>query len=300
MGERLTHIFDPIREARRRMQNLDLGRVRKNVFRRETIPYVVFFVIGAWVSRESYGFFVSGSNGFWSSITSDFAAAILTVVILQALWGLLGGDPLQNAIARLSISMELIQDLKGMGFLRFLQRREINLEERIEERASLARKAREFDLMGLTLWTEWFQDEELSKELVIAVKEREGTVRILLSNPDLNAPATSLRLKTSGEKKKQKLFQGLLDSTTEQIKELLDQLSHDEKKRFVVKVTDDIIYCSVIRMGNMMFVTNYTNHSVGNSTPAFQIGGEGTRVYEFYKREFDTMFTYHGKTWPGP
>ena len=98
----------------------------------QTSPIIVFTIIAILLILVSYFFYEKTPNAasdwvFVWDLTGDIGVVVVTVVIIGFLWNLLGGNPVDNSINKLDLtldefreSVKLLEDSKKTGMVRSL------------------------------------------------------------------------------------------------------------------------------------------------------------------------------------
>ena len=95
-------------------------------------PQIIFFIVGAllllltsYILIEAGGTQPSEGLKFWSGALLNLAFVLLTVVVVDFLWGVLGGEPISETLAALGntltemrSSVSLLRDSKTSGLER--------------------------------------------------------------------------------------------------------------------------------------------------------------------------------------
>lgn len=234
------------------------------------------------------------------TILLSFATSLFAVEVLQLIWWLAGGEPLRRGVDELRVQSSKIQALipeevrTAAPKLRLLQETGIdhihrmrgpaaqNNYESWEERAA---GAREIDLLGLTMYSEWLQQEAL-RETLARVAKAGGSVRILvLDAPPGRGKTAALNSRVRVEQPGEEA--GILLEELRSAHRELDKLSADLSKHDFEFTPMRRCYPTsmIVRIGDYMFVAPYLATGSGRDSLAFEVS-RGGFLYETYAKEF--------------
>jgi hypothetical protein len=169
------------------VESVQLGR--KAMRDKRTRARIFFFIIGMLLLIPSYFMTAPGKHGeFLTSTLQNVGLIALTVVIVDFLWGLVGGDPvsdsivqLQHTLAELRTSVRLLDDSHRTGLQRIFAASGAagsaqDWMDRLKAASNLV------DLMGYSLHV-WTKGEHF--ESTVARLARNGVrIRVLIMAPD--------------------------------------------------------------------------------------------------------------------
>jgi hypothetical protein len=231
------------------------------------------------------------NNRIVSEVFLNMGVSVGSVVLITVLWRFMGGQPYEEAIIKLQQSSESAAQIASAGVLRIHPERLLGLDERVRELAERAIHAKEIDLLGLTLHRNWFQHEILCDALIRVLTTNRGRVRIVLVDHKRPLPSYTTRLIQPGESKAPRLLDGLLEATYSELVRVYGRLGLRERQRLEVKHPNDtIIYQTIIRVDDYMFISPYVACAVGDNGFGMEVVGRGHTLYKLYLEEFETVF----------
>jgi hypothetical protein len=234
---------------------------------------------------------LTSKNRIVSEVFLNMGVAIGSVVLIAVLWRFMGGQPYEEAIIQLQRSSQSAAQIASAGVLRIQPERLLGLDERVRDLAPRVAHAKEIDLLGLTLYRNWFQHESLCKALVGVLTANRGRVRIVLVDHERSFPAGANRLVQPGESKAPKLLDGLLDATYSELVQIYNKLGVRERQRLQIRHPDEtIVYQTIIRVDDYMFISPYVACAVGDNGFGMEVVGRDHTLYKLYLQEFETMF----------
>jgi hypothetical protein len=242
----------------------------------------VFILIAALASK----------NRIVSEVFLNVGVAIGSVVLIAVLWRFVGGQPFEDAVTKLQQSSDTAAQIAASGIVQIHPERLLGLDERVRALAKRAAHAREIDLLGLTLYRNWFQHPELCDVLVKVLKSNHGAVRIVLVDHERAYPAYSDRLAQPGESKAPKLLDGLVDATYSELQRIVRSLNSRERQKLHIRHPNNtIIYQTIIRVDDYMFISPYVACAVGDNGFGLELLGREHTLFSLYMEEFETMFS---------
>jgi hypothetical protein len=293
-------------------------RLKKLFSAREfRLNQLIFLLVGAFLFSISFLI----PDKFWADVVKDFAITFVAVAVVQFLWNVLGGDPLEleiktstdmlnqeldDAEARLgehitSVNKNVDTLKDSLYLLADLIDGNIGIERLWPER----RKWRDDDQAGLEVWHEWvcqaddvtiisntlwnsWMHHETFREKFFENLKRGANIKIVVFHP--TSPLLELRAK---DEKDPKTFgvqqmQSEIISTLSLIVEMLDNVEDNARKRFEVRLMHDYMLLSqIIRADDRMLVALYLSGKTGSPSPTFQIKGTQTKYFQKYLEQTD-------------
>lgn len=143
------------------------------------------------------------------------------------------------------------------------------------------------DMLGFNLRRQWFRPESKFDEIITSrlKKEKDLKIRILIADPECQSIARKSEFEdgTSTERMRADGYA---------VQSYLVKLNKSATPDAVtVKLLDaDMIRCSLIIAGDLMFATWYLSFSGGSNSPAFEIMGEKTAFYKTFKLEYEKLW----------
>ncbi len=226
-------------------------------------------------------------NEFLYEMFLNIGFVILTIVIVNFLWFLLGGEPLEEMICKSVDTLKLASDgLRGGLYRAFLT--SSNFTTSSEWVALLKKANKNVDMMGYSLHmltrTTAFQDT--LKELA----NRNVKVRILIMDSENEHFTAGLN------------FEGIDSMTFESMKDEITactkcvegaQSSVPRNKKNNIKfskIKKGLTECQIIRIDSKIYVTPYLYSKHTADSPLFVFREQKNGYYEKYLEEFNTIW----------
>lgn len=226
------------------------------------------------------------------SVLFNLGIVTVSVTLLDVLWRLAGGDPLQARFAelseqvdRLSRTVDVMEGAKRIGLCR-VHDCAGNYGAKQEWLKLMENATRSMDLMGRTLH-EWIRAPELDQLLRDKV-ERDGvTFRWLLMSPDNEHRS---QLEEDGEKIGESLSKKI-DQVCQRLTAIRSSIAADKQGRLQVKLFTRVpLYCSLLRVDDQYLVTPYLQSVGSRNSPLICIQGDESPWAITYAREFDAIW----------
>lgn len=263
---------------------------------------VIFLLIGALLLAIA---FLLQTNSFFSSVLFNAAFVILTVVILNSLWNLLGGEPVANALEQLTGSLQhlfervddklqqsfqIVQDSHSTGLVAVSTKEKLTRTQWLER---LQTTQQYVDLMGYTLLT-WGKTPRFLDE-VLKLVQRDVKIRVLIMdetnqhfdcfiNEDL--PGTSIDQTRKQLEVARKVFENL----QQKIQSANNANSPGSFELRTVK--KGLITCNICRTDTQMAVVNYLYWQQTTNSPLMllQQNNNQESLFQAYLDEFDQLW----------
>jgi hypothetical protein len=266
-------------------------------------PSIIFLFIGGLLLFIAYLLRPSSpqADGFISSALSNIAFVLLTVTILDLLWGLLGGEPISKSLSDLRQSLHLFDnnlqqyinllgDSRTTGVVRLLTiSGDFGSPGDWMQRLKSAQQ--EIDLMGYNLHV-WTKGDNFEEEVLKLVQK--GTkVRILImdeNNPSFDSFLNVTQLQTiSTAFVKSELQQAR--KVFEQIDQKIHAMNVKPSGSFELRtVQKGLIICHMCRTDAEMVVINYLFSEIASRSPLMLIQGREAKMFQMYQKEFDQIW----------
>lgn len=258
------------------------------------IPYGVFATIAVLLLLLSWVFHLQ-EKVFWFQLFFALGSSIIALTTIEFIWKYHGGDPVSKAIIALRTSTSLLRDLEGTGIERIHpQRRFTDFSSWLE----FIDSAQQVDMMGYSLRRDWTAREEFVKILQSRAKEQRCKFRILVLEPNPEAPITKQRMVEEGDIERRIVSDAAFTLRTfEKIKNKLDVNAREYVKMKIVKGSN--LYCFMIRADDRILVAKYLSHLRGSGSPTIEIRGRDTSFFLVFAAEFERMWEL-GANWPQP
>jgi|ERR1044071_1563239 hypothetical protein len=265
-------------------------------------PTPVFLMIGiALLALAIFAGKQALSFSWWefaSSALANAAFVLLTVVIVNYLWEMLGGEPLSNLVVQLHDSIQLLQDAYKTGVRRVIHPSG-TFGDHGAWMARLKQAESQLDLMGYTLHV-WSRGEGFEAEVVKLV-QRGVDCRVLImstSNPNFSAVIND---KLAGVTERSTL--GEADGAEHLFQRIAGQVSGLKEKRGsfeVRRVIEGTILCQLCRTDNKMTVIPYLYSAVAARTPLLLAEGSDSGLFKVYADEFQALWDLNPAPGPAP
>jgi len=271
---------------------------------RKTSAIIIIFIIGALILWIAYLVRIKsapGENEFLSSALFNASFVFLSVVLLEGIWKLLGGDPiseiltgLQDSVARFEARMresaKLLADSKETGIHRIICNSS-DFATPSEWINRLKSANSQVDLMGYTLH-KWIKADHFESEIIKLI--RKGVkVRFLImdkKNPHLNSLLSKIsRTYADGELNE---MQVITKNIYEETKEKQYRGSFELRT-----AKNGLIVCQIARIGDDMTVIPYLYSAKGpDKSPLLLICGSESPMFHKYQNEFDELWNLNSDT----
>lgn len=250
----------------------------------KTTIYIALVFVSLFLFLISYVLSVNFNQERAGNIIQDIAMITVSIVLIDLIWGIAGGDPLSKEISDLKNMHVLYQDGRTTGLTRVLsQVSKVNHDD-IDELYSKTENT--IDVSGWTLKT-FAEDKPLFNKILDRVKNRKLTVRIVIYSP--YNPALNY---VTGQNKSS--LTGLIEDikySLAKFQQMKSSLPKDAQKRFIIKeLKDGLIYVSVRRSDDTMYVIHYLYGLSVTETPLYVIQGANQPLFEAYMSEFEKLF----------
>ena len=263
-------------------------------------PNRIFLIIGLLLLALAVATgYKQGSFSWWgftSNALLNIAFVLLTVVIVDYLWGAMGGEPISNLIGQLRSSTELIEDAFNSGGRRLLHASG-TFGDHGKWMARLRRAESKLDLMGYTLHV-WSKGEGFEGQRVKLI-DRGVRCRVLImapENPHYDAVVNEeiggvTKTATAGESSgAQQLFQRIADK----VKNLKTPKGSFEFRQAI----RGTVLCQICRVDDEMTVIQYLYSAVASVTPMVVVRGTESGLFKVYSEEFESLWTLNDPQTP--
>lgn len=248
---------------------------------------------------------------YWQSILSNFAVTFTAVGLIDFLWDILGGEPMEanmnssfaevnNKIDSINQSMSVIADLTNfqIGMERIWSTRR-EWEKDPKDGLAIWKKrvchARQVDIVSNTFYTRWANDDDFWKDLTDALN-RGTRFRLLIYNPE--SEILQLRSDNEGDTKIDNTSQMKMEihSTLRKIAKSRKGLNKDVKENFEIKLNSKLYQLAqIIRSDRQILVAIYLSKTSGSPSPTFQIAGPDSAYFKTYTQQFEVLWEYGDK-----
>lgn len=220
----------------------------------------------------------------YTGIIRDIGVVILSLIAVDLVWQLVGGDPIHNALRALRGKLEdsVAEAFRFPAFADHARRlgmdgvagRQDSLPLRIAQRIDSSSSCVDISGWALDLIRE---DHGVHEALLRAVK-RGVQVRLLLAHPNADW------LKATN-------FPGKVGGVQAIARELLPELRQLSADGGTVRwVKDVVIMFSIIRFDDWMQVMPYFLSETSRNSPRFHLNGPDTSLFKSWMKEFEYAF----------
>lgn len=247
-------------------------------------------------------------NQYWQGILSNFAVTFTAVGLIDFLWDILGGEPMEtnmnnsfievnNKIDSINQSIGVIADLANfqIGIERIWPTRR-EWEKDARDGLAIWKKrvcqAKQVDIVSTTFYTRWGSDEDFWRDLVDSIN-RGTKFRLLIYKPD--SDALRIRSETEddpkiGETTEMKMG---IHSTLQKIAKNMRGLSKEARKNFEVRLNSKFYQLAqIIRADKQILVAIYLSKKTGSPSPTFQVAGPDSTYFKTYSQQFEILWEY--------
>jgi hypothetical protein len=233
---------------------------------------------------------------FYRDLIKDFGVVIAGLLVVNLVWSVVGGEPLENAIKSLRCKL---QETRG------------NLNH-ISKLTHSAQVAGLVDL-GPNSTALQYQPGQLEQLIRLAKGQicMSGlTLQLLHENHDLvtalqNAARSGIPVKLLLASDDNQWLEGsndndTLPATRELIRSTVAVLKRagENETRFLVRVLGEKTFtASMIRVGDAMIVTPYLVSTMTSASPRFEVSGPDSPLFTTWMREFDHLFEMAKPAW---
>lgn len=243
-------------------------------------------------------FFIKDQNttlqSFIYMVVTNISFVIITIVLVNFIWGLLGGEPIENLLISLRSSISLLSDSEKSGVVRVIPTSgDYGTHRDWLERLETARS--NIDLLGFTLhvWTRCDGFEDALFNLISSGVK----VRILLmdeNNPHFNAMINTSQIKSlsiQSVKSEIVIVTELLNSLIARI----SQANNIKGSLEYIKVSKGLIMCQICRIDTTMSVIQYMYSVNTPQNPLIIINDANSKMFMKYLYEFDSLWELNMK-----
>jgi len=253
-------------------------------------PYIILSIIALLIF--SIAFLIKPQaitiQLFFYNALISIAFIIITIVIINVLWFLLGGEPLEKLIMRFIDIFELLADGFRSGVVRFASSSS-NYAKADDWLNVLRHSKKQVEMLGYSLHI-WTRTDEYAKILIDLAK---NGVKIRVMIMDYNNPHFTAGLN----------FEQIKSITLDSMKSEVDicanymnyvnaeliKIGKSENFSFR-KCTKGLIQSQLCRMDEKLHVTPYLYSVNASSSPLFLIKGSSSDVFIKYENEFNSLW----------
>ncbi len=263
-------------------------------------PQIVFLLLGVLLLVIAFLLTTliqqpSEAVKFWADSIKTIAFIILTIVIVDFLWQIIGGEPVRETLkvlaatlAQMRSSISLLEDSKKTGLNRlFAVSGALGSHREWMQRLKESRS--QIDLLGYTLHV-WTRGETFEQEMISLV--RAGVkVRVLImdeTNSNLKGlvnenQITSLSITSVQEEIKvaKRAFKAIAST--------LENGSPQGSFEFRT-LKNGLIVCQLCRTDSRVTAVQYLYSVVASRSPIVDVRGNDTELFQVYMTEFESLW----------
>jgi hypothetical protein len=245
-------------------------------------------------------------NAYWQDLLSNFAVTFAAVGVIDFMWDILGGEPMEatmrDSFAELNQRMDVLnQSLSAVSGL-------ANSGTGIE-RVWAARKywdqdetdgfpiwktricqAQEVDIVSNTFKRPWAYDDNFWEGLCEAINS--GTkFRLVIYDP--NSDILQIRAKNEGESPQEKTSEMAMEIryTLDRFTEKISQLPKSVRNNIEIRLNSRYYQMAqIIRADKRILVTLYLSKRSGSLSPTLQVAGPDSPFFDIYTKQFKTLW----------
>jgi hypothetical protein len=263
-------------------------------------PQIVFLLLGLLLLVIAYLLATlisspSESTKFWTGSIQNIAFIVLTIVIVDFLWQIIGGEPVRETLKALSetltemrSSVVLLEDSKKTGIHRlFSVSGAFGSNREWMDRLKQARS--NVDLLGYTLHV-WTRGEYFEQEMIALVKAGVH-VRILImdeANPNLPSLVNEKQI-SSISVMAVKAEIGVAKNAFISIASTLGSQSPLGSFEFRT-LKEGLIVSQICRTDSRLTAVQYLYSVVASRSPLVDVRGSDSELFKVYLHEFDSLW----------
>lgn len=224
----------------------------------------------------------------WPDIAMNAGVVIGSIVLIDVLWGVVGGDPLQMQITELKQMAELSRTGEAAG-LQSVAAYSSTLN--VVWLSAFTNARQSIDIAGHTLYD---IVEQAAFTALLRARAASGVrIRILINHP--TNPAIELAI--DPRHPNLEAMHSQMRHTYDRFAELRDSLSSDLRGNLqVVALRWGVLHYSIRRCDDMMSVVPYMYSRRTPESPAYLVVGRDKPLFMAYEQEFDALFKQAQRT----
>lgn len=222
---------------------------------------------------------------FCSEVVKDLAVVILSVVIIDLLWNLAGGEPVLRRLEDLASQAALNVWFQRHGLVGVYPRSASYGASAWADLVNSSRSA--IDLGGHTLYADITEREEVQR----ALRERALAgvrIRILINHPQ----NPSLVFAVDSEHDNLEAMRQQMESSWKELLKLRESLPQEAKPNFRIArlKKGPTLHAAMRRVDARLFVVPYLYSKRTGDSPLYLMEGAHKPLFEAYAAEFDRLF----------
>lgn len=225
------------------------------------------------------------------AIALNLGLVTIAVVLVELLWQLCGGNPVENQVSglsnqieRLSKAVDVIENSKRIG-LEAVYDRLGNYGNQSDWIRLINTSVDSVDLMGRTM-SGWTQSSDLKDVILTKIQRDNVSFRWLIMHKENKY----LTLLVEEDKNIGAMLLTKLELVYKSLWEIHNALPTKLKPRFQVRLFTHVpLYCSIFRVDDMHYVTQYLFSAASHNSPLYCVRGDASWP-KFFAQEFAAIW----------
>ena len=243
---------------------------------------------------------------YWQDLLSNFAVTFAAVGLIDFMWDILGGEPMEatminsfgevnHRIDTLNQSMSVVADLVNnhIGIERIWSTRRDWEKDSTDGLTTWKKRvchAKQVDIISNTFYSSCAKDDGFWEDLFDSVN-RGTKFRLLIYDPD--SEILQIRSENEDDSKIGATSEMKMEiySTLKKIAKKINSLDNNVKHNFEVRLNSKYYQLAqIIRADKQILIALYLSHRTGSTSPTFQVLGPDSSFFETYKQQFETLW----------
>ena len=253
---------------------------KTNILRKFTAISAVFLIAGFLLLVSSLYFQEIGQT-ILSNIFLNLSISVISVTLIELIWRVIGGGPMDQLLQQLSCAVPLLKTFKETGLDSFYSNRKfVPFDEILEN----IKSAKQVDMMAISLRKNWTSNPEFLKLVDKKVREKKCKFRFLMMDPD--SPLVIQRCSEEEDINK-RITTTIRDSLTK-LMSVYKKLPKSKKACLEIKTLSKLnMYCSIIRIDEQMIISFYLSAHRGSAAPTIEVWGSNSVLFKKFSEEFE-------------
>jgi hypothetical protein len=245
-------------------------------------------------------------DAYWQDLLSNFAVTFAAVGVIDFMWDILGGEPMEAAMREsfaemnqrmdaLSQSLSVVADLTNsrVGIERIWSERrnwETDKPDGISAWKKRVCQAKQVDIVSNTFYTAWAHDNNFLDELLESVN-RGTKFRLVIYDPD--SDILQIRSENEDDPKMEKTSEMKMEihSTLDKIAKKINKLDKNARNNFEIRLNSRYYQMAqIIKADKRILVALYLSKKSGSYSPTLQILGPNSSLFEAYAQQFEILW----------
>ena len=257
-------------------------------------PVLIFLGFGVLLLVIAFLVAKGGPNfsyySFFGVAIVTIAFVFLTVALINILWTVLGGDPLQKLVAGFHDTLSILGDSQETGLRRFKQASS-DLWHAGDWMEHLVAAEHQVDLMGYTLHV-WSRGAGFEEEVLKLVKHG-VRVRVLNMHPENPNFGSVINQEIAGITEESSVGEARgAEDLFRNIERQVGAIPESERRGHFEyrQVKTGTVLCQICRFDGTLTAIQYLYSEVASRTPILLVNGSDTELFLVYAREFDRLW----------